>query len=262
MTKIGLTGVGADPEVFLSKGGVIVSAIGKVGGTKKKPLKLDERGYFVQEDNVLAEFNIPPAATELQFAENIGTGIRLLKLKMGEGYDIVAKASHEMSEEDIKHPKAMAFGCDSDICAWNAEEHVAAPPASTLRTGGGHAHIGYKNPTHEMNFKIAKACDIFLGLPSVMLDEDKRRREVYGGAGHFRHKPYGMEYRTLSSFWINDPILCRWVFRNIQAALAFVESGEVDKLGVYEGYDIITAINFSEKELARLLIGKYNVTMP
>ena len=256
-----LMGVGADPEVFITKGGVIVSAIGRVGGTKKAPLKLDN-GFFVQEDNVLAEFNIPPASDEIEFASNIKKGTQLLRLHLGEGYDIVAKASHLMNEDDLKEPKAMLFGCETDICAWNGEEHVASPPVSTLRTGGGHAHIGYANPDEATNIKIAKASDIFLGLASVLIDPDTRRRELYGGAGHFRHKSYGLEYRTLSSFWINDVVLSRWVFRGIQDALKFVQSGEVDKLNHVDGLDIITAINFSDKPLAQLLIAKYNVKMP
>lgn len=51
--------VGADPELFVSKAGVILSAFGLVGGTKKVPQKV-ERGA-VQVDGMALEFNIDPA---------------------------------------------------------------------------------------------------------------------------------------------------------------------------------------------------------
>lgn len=262
MIKIESTGIGADPELFLSRGGKIISSIGLVGGTKKKPLELDARGYYVQEDNVLTEFNIPPASSELEFSENINTGLHLVRIKLGPDYELIAKASHEMDKDELKDPKAMAFGCDSDINAWTGDEHVAEAPESTLRTAGGHFHFGYKNPSKELNTKLARSFDIHHGLASVILDSDTKRRQIYGGAGHFRHKPYGLEYRTLSSFWVNDSILSRWVYRQALVAAKFVEDGLADKLDVFDGHDIITAINFSDKQLAQLLIAKYNVKLP
>ncbi len=42
-------------------------------------------------------------------------------------------------------------------------------------------------------------------MPAIILDKDKVRTRNYGKPGNFRPKPYGMEYRTLSNFWINDP---------------------------------------------------------
>ena len=55
----------------------------------------------------------------------------------------------------------------------------------------GHIHIGYDNSTKETNFAIIKALDLFLGVPSLEIDLDERRRGLYGKAGCFRHKKYG-----------------------------------------------------------------------
>jgi len=39
-------------------------------------------------------------------------------------------------------------------------------------------------------------------LPFLKFDKQKNRRAFYGQPGLFRKKPYGIEYRTLSSFWL------------------------------------------------------------
>jgi hypothetical protein len=49
--------------------------------------------------------------------------------------------------------------------------------------------------------------DLIVGIPSVLIDRDKNakeRRKLYGRAGDFRYQPHGIEYRTLSNFWIKS----------------------------------------------------------
>ena len=49
--------------------------------------------------------------------------------------------------------------------------------------------------------------DLIIGIASVLLDRDpnaKIRRQVYGRAGDYRTPPHGLEYRTLSNFWIKS----------------------------------------------------------
>ena len=38
---------------------------------------------------------------------------------------------------------------------------------------------------------MVKLLDIFLGIPSVIIDPDKKRRKLYGKAGAFRLTKYG-----------------------------------------------------------------------
>ena len=66
--------IGADPELFLADArGKFISAVGLIGGTKKEPLQVPmyETGFCVQEDNVAAEFNIPPTDNANTFAWHI-----------------------------------------------------------------------------------------------------------------------------------------------------------------------------------------------
>lgn len=99
--------------------------------------------------------------------------------------------------------------------------------------------------------------DLFLGVPSILLDKDTERRKMYGKAGAFRSKPYGVEYRVLSNFWIANEELVTWCFNNVKAAIDFIDSGkEIDA----NDYDkIVAAINKSDKELALFLCRKYGV---
>ena len=61
--------------------------------------------------------------------------------------------------------------------------------------------------------------DHTLGVYSVLWDKDDKRRSMYGKAGSFRPKPYGMEYRTLSNRWIFNTDLIRFVYNATQEAL-------------------------------------------
>lgn len=71
-----------------------------------------------------------------------------------------------------------------------------------------HIHIGYNHPAVPESLRMVKLLDIFLGIPSVIIDPDKKRRELYGKAGAFRLTKYGVEYRTLSSYMMSkDSIL-------------------------------------------------------
>lgn len=251
--------IGSDPELFLEKDDKIVSAIGIVGGTKRKPKALKIPGYFVQEDNVLVEFNTPPVTSVDEFVNAIRTGKALVADEIPEGYKLRIKSSHVMDESEVKSKKARRFGCDPDNNAWSGELQLPTPPLDNLRTAGGHVYVGYENPTEELNVKIAKALDIFLGLPSISMDNDTRRRSLYGVAGSFRHKPFGLEYRTLSSFWIAKPELIRWVYEGVQKALAFTAAGKVDELEGLDGALIQVAINTSDEITAKDLMAKFGV---
>lgn len=49
--------------------------------------------------------------------------------------------------------------------------------------------------------------DLFCGIPSVLVDRDENarfRRHLYGKAGECRLPKYGIEYRTLSNFWLKS----------------------------------------------------------
>ncbi len=76
--------------------------------------------------------------------------------------------------------------------------------------------------------------DLFIGAQLVKYDKDTARRELYGKAGAFREKDYGVEYRTPSNYWITSQDMMRWVYGQCELAEQFVKQGNVlenDEIG-------------------------------
>ncbi len=254
--------IGSDPELFLIDAGKIVSAIGKVGGSKKKPKPMGE-GFSIQEDNILVEFNTPPVKSKKDFIWAINRGKALVEDRLPTGTGLLAVASANVDPIELTHKNATAFGCDPDLNAWEGGNTNTPPnPDTTMRTTSGHIYIGYENSTKELNIKIAKAMDIFAGVPSVFIDPDRSRRQMYGTAGAFRHKSFGLEYRALSSFWITEDRLIDWAYESVLKALEFVSSGGVDNLSEDDQSFIVGAINGYNEFLAEIIMEKFNIKLP
>lgn len=253
--------IGGDVEVFVRDKSTkeLDSAIYYLQGTKKNP-QATAHG-FVQYDNVLAEFNIEPADSPARFernTSNIKQDLQAILLNQGKYIDI--SASHHMPDHALLHPEARVFGCEPDYNVWalEVEEPIDALQVGNFRTAGGHIHIGWEEMgeiTVEEQMRVAKNCDLHLGLPSVLMDDDVKRRSLYGKAGHFRPKPYGIEYRVLSNFWIKSPTTMRWAYK--QAVNAFI-AGDYNHTRK-DARMIERAINTSDKKLAETLLHKYGI---
>lgn len=249
--------VGADPELFIRQNGQFVSAYGLIKGDKKNPQKVDKGA--VQVDGMALEFNIDPAGNEDEFYVNIQTVMQTL-LNMVPGYEhaLVPVADFGKEYIDSQPTEAKELGCDPDFNAWsggiNEKPNVELP----FRTASGHVHIGWtegqsvEEQGHNTMCQMAtKQMDFFLGLPSLLFDDDVRRRDMYGKAGAYRPKEYGVEYRTLSNAWLKSEELIRWVYRNVQLGMAELINGNM----LWEKYgDIQEIINKSDKDKAYAII--------
>ncbi len=256
--------LGADPECFLvDAAGAFISAIDLVGGTKEHPIPLPiGDGFAVQEDNVALEYNVPPAASKDQFVNNINRVMSYLSDQIGQKglYFSPASATLWPKEQLVDH-RARTFGCDPDFNAWRDGKPNRRPRAAdeTLRTCGGHIHFGYKFNSQEEVISFIKYCDLFYGVPSVLMDEGALRKELYGKAGAFRFKPYGCEYRTLSNFWVHNPKYTEWAWSVAEMAM---DAWQQNKINVeLEASQIVYAINKNDKRVASELIERYNLLM-
>jgi len=211
--------IGTDMEVFVANSdNHIVSARSHVLGTKFKPHKVNFGA--IQEDGVTAEFHIDPAYSLDEFVHNIKiVYATITDVLLQHNLHPVIKASHVYSEDDTtdwQETEHRFVGIPEWGGQWNTwTKEKKAPPDGTstlLRTCGGHIHIGYSDNDFETNYKIGKLMDIKIGIVSVLIDRDNERRELYGHAGTIRHKPYGVEYRTLSNFWLETDELMTWIY--------------------------------------------------
>lgn len=247
--------LGCDPEVFMADlNGHLRASIGRIGGTKHLPMALPlGDGYCVQEDNVAMEFNIPPASGAREYVESIQKTLNFLSegIKARYGFQIVPLSAASWPEEELQSAQAQTFGCDPDYNAWTGKKNPR-PNASdkNLRSCGGHVHIGYEDKNFN-GIELIKNLDKRLAVASVLMDDGDLRKQLYGKGGAYREKPYGVEYRTLSNFWIFKEPLIEWVWRNTERAVADVEA----HFPIDEYRDpILQAIDNNDKEMAQYLV--------
>ena len=252
--------IGADPEIFLQDvSGNLISAIGKIGGSKDAPLPVPDLGdgFAVQEDNVAVEYNIPAAASADELVNNIKAMMGYLDHKVhGMGLAFSRQSAAFFPKSQLKHPRALEFGCDPDYNAWTLEVNPR-PRAEdpTLRSCGGHVHVGHKFDNPEDAAKAARRMDLALAVPAVFLDANGvLRKQLYGKPGAFRLKPYGFEYRVLSNFWVFDDSYIKWVWHATEKALSLMDTNIED-----DQDDIFNAINNNNPDLAKALVKKYNL---
>jgi hypothetical protein len=211
--------IGADPEFFLKKDGKFVSAFGMVKGTKHEPEPV-ELGA-VQVDGMALEFNINPASNPDEFSININTVLAKLRSMIPKDYDFAFSSVAHFDEAYMAQQpeKALELGCAPDYNAWTEQENTPPDVKAPFRTAAGHVHIGWTegadvfDPVHfDACCKLTRQLDCLLGTWSLQHEQFNERRELYGKAGAFRPKPYGMEYRVLSNFWVPNPDLASQVF--------------------------------------------------
>ena len=254
--------VGCDPEIFVKKAGAFISAYGMIEGDKKHPQKV-EKGA-VQVDGMALEFNIDPASSEQEFVVNVQSVYNTI-CGMVRGFEVVATPVADFSEDYLKQQpmEALELGCDPDFNAWTQRANPRPDGSKPMRTASGHVHIGWADNEDKDSAlhiarcqAVARQCDFFLALPSLFYDPITRRREMYGKAGAYRPKPYGVEYRTLSNAWLNSEKLIAWVYRATIAATESVMQGNSlsDKYG-----DIQNIINTSDKKAAEAILIAENI---
>ena len=261
--------IGADPELFVNgEDGVIVSAHDMIPGTKQEPYPVDPIGASVQVDGMALEFNVPPADDSESFSRDIDTLLETLQRMIGNGHYLNQERSHSFSSEymSMVPDSAKELGCDPDFNAYTMRENEICERADpNLRTAGGHVHLGwgdnmpYRSWNHFENCcEMAIQLDCSIGMQSVIYDDDVGRRSLYGQAGAMRPKPYGMEYRTLSNYWIFDRRYRNMVFYTVKDAFEKAVAGNLyTETLLGEGIPketIQNTINKSDVDMAKIIL--------
>lgn len=255
--------LGSDPELFIvnNKTGKVVSSIGIIPGKKGEAYRSPDmpKGYGLQIDNILAEFNIPPTSKRIEWIDSMNymkNYIRDYVKKVNPDYDIMNVSSAYVDESQLQSEEAKEFGCMPDYNAYTEEENPKPEgERGNLRSSGVHIHLSYDNPNINTSLELIKYFDLYLGIPSVVLDPDKERRKLYGKAGSFRLCPYGFEYRSLGGYFLCNDEMIEFMWNGAKKAI------EAYKMGIQRPSDDIiqSIINNSDVEKAKVLIEKYNL---
>ena len=156
--------IGADPELFIvnEKSKRVVSSVGLIPGEKGDPYVADDMpsGFGLETDNIVAEFNIPPATTKEAFINNIEymkAYINKFVKNVNSSLGILCAASKVVDASQLQSPQAKMFGCDVDFNAYTQAPNPKPNGAKTnLRSCGFHIHIGYDNNNIDTSVLLVK----------------------------------------------------------------------------------------------------------
>lgn len=245
MIDVQTISVGTDAEVpiFLLDG-TPFPVTGLVGGTKAEPIPLGKLGpgFMLQEDNVMLEFNIPPATAAAMFQKNIHKALGAISKELPPTMEYRVKSHANYKPEFLDNPYAKAFGCEPDFNAYTLEENPRPKSKNpNLRTAAAHVHVGWESPTKEDRIHMVKMMDLTVCL-SFLRIEDKTRKEMYGKAGAFRPKKYGIEHRSCGNGWILE--YAEHMFGQVVHAAKLVNAGT--KLSAEDEKVLVESINSCE----------------
>lgn len=247
---------GCDPEVFVvdAKGKPVPAALAGVPGTKTHPYPVEDG--TVQVDGLAAEIGVTPCENFADWNRRIASVLGQLRAMIPEGHSL-SVVPYCIFDEEVFNAAAdcdKELGCSPDFDAWTGE--VNPPPEYLenpfLRTASGHIHVGWGedldlgDDQHILNCRdLVKQLDWYLGAWSIRLDKDPMRRNLYGKAGAYRAKPYGVEYRVLSNFWIDNENRRYDVWNRMTSAIQDMRKQFLPEVAEEDNHKLIASINSS-----------------
>lgn len=225
LSRVTYMELGADPEFFiLSKKNENIIESNKV--LPENGISLGSGDSKVTIDGVQAELNPYPSLCRQGAAKQYVELFRKLAgvLSKKNAFLHATSMVHLTKEElDELSEESKRFGCESSLNSYTGtESEIKVDPSKYgYRSAGGHIHIGMrlKIRFHDYVKKhpkfLVSLLDLILGNTCVMIDRDDNqieRRKVYGRAGEYRLPVHGLEYRTLSNFWIRNYQLMSMVY--------------------------------------------------
>lgn len=223
--KIENVTVGSDFELFLFDNNLkeVINAKPFVKGSKHFPFNFDTSSEFwcTSLDNILAEMNIPPVKNEKDFNSYVQKAIDYLESTLPKNITTLAQPAMYIKEEYLNTEESRQFGCTPSYDAYTLNENQQPDGGQTnLRTGAFHIHIKYDKMNFELSAELIKMLDLYLGVPSLLIEPTNDRRKLYGTPGEFRYsEDKTTEYRVLSNFFSKNESLRTWVFKNTMAAI-------------------------------------------
>ena len=235
--------IGGDPEFFFydkQEDGTYKL----IPADKLLPGKDNPQSFFGGDaffDGVQAEINPKFNRCREVFVSRINSIFEDMYSKIKNKYGNIYFVPHPSIKVDLDEIKGcdkecFRFGCAPDDCIYE-ERNIKYPDGKKFkkRFAGGHIHIGFSNTNLMRVFRdpdnlenAIKMMDLIAGTLSVSIANNQRekdRRKWYGQAGTYRIQPHGIEYRTLSPFWLTSPSLASLFTGLIRDSVRIVYGG-------------------------------------
>src|SRR5258706_4805569 len=241
--------MGNDPELFIKMGNRVLPAE-SILYRKHKKIKID---------NAAIELQPGPSSCLQEQNKCIADALGLVQSALTkQGLDkahVSLRPVEQLRAKDIEDFRSVCmFGCQPSLVFDGQDlrrsQPMVNPRKVRYRSVGYHVHMGVETPellravslkyentpyykaaqilhSTEGRVRLVQMCDLFVGLPAVLLERDARvpiRRKVlgYGKAGEFREQPHGFEYRTLGSWPLLHPMWGWWANAAVRDVLQFV----------------------------------------
>jgi hypothetical protein len=266
--------MGCDPELFLSQGGEVIGSekvipeegikssyktvdydAPKFAWARERPLKTVYSLPGVVRDGVQAEIQTNAYSCREELCGDLSAALNLLKAKLPDGIIIDSRTVVDVSAKELASlsEKSRVLGCAPSLNIYGPRP-VKVPGDHPVRSAGGHIHMSVDEQARANPHDLVRLFDICVGVPSVFLDRDPRaaeRREVYGRAGEFRLPHYGIEYRTLSNFWLRSYPLTSFVLAATRTAyVLWLTDRGASLIEATAGMEVEQAINTNSTEKA------------
>lgn len=266
-----LASTGSDPEVFVTADNNLLPAW--------EFLPSKRSGKVAFWDGFQAEFNTGAYGCIAWVVDSVQAGLRTVlnaarakqptaKLTIQNVFQIPVATLRSAADEHV------LLGCDPSINAYYMSgKFPGNGRALRYRFAGGHVHMGgFGQLNEDACRELVKALDAVLGVWAVGAAasiDNPIRRQYYGLAGEFRTPKHGLEYRTLSNFWLSHPAITNLVFNLARGVAQFQRAGlmkhwlthEQETVETINSCDVPRArkiLKLNEDVLTHILAGSWN----
>jgi hypothetical protein len=221
--------LGCDPELFLARRGKIVGSERVIPEKIEVPDR-DASGYLangglggvaVVRDGVQVELHPKPFACRANLSDSLKLAfqtldkhLKSLPTEYEANFDPLVRVTK--LELNRLSPASRVLGCQPSFNLYGLLP-IDVEGLVQTRVAGGHIHIGLSTINHPgrnnapdgiQAEELIRLMDIVVGNIGVLLTRgdvnERKRRKMYGRAGEYRLPNHGVEYRTLSNFWLRS----------------------------------------------------------
>ena len=223
---------GCDPEAFFERNGEVI-------GSEKV---LPKSGWnYVKRDGVQIEFQPLAYASVKSQLVHLREVMNSFRSNMTRFPDVKVcfKPVIQVSEAELATlgEESRLLGCKPSDNIYGFKQIDVDGQVFRTRSAGGHLHIGLYDerriwntdvyPHLDERARLVPILDVLVGNTCVLFDMDpvqRQRRKMYGRPGEYRLPWHGVEYRTLSNFWMRSPVLAELVFGLAQLSVGVLST--------------------------------------